>query len=229
MSVDPLFEGARLHVNRRMAELPDGWGRIIVCMLFCLRWLDPSVTRWPRIGRSPGYYLSSILVGFGALVKMVLGDQRPSHLHLAGHAAKGTYAIRRFFAVSAVASLPAEALHEKLMTDIQVSALRCGVLQGGARPARPRRGVPPACLAALGDRLGWALRLGGCPTGGSNKARWSPPAMWKGRSSGSCRSSPSSFTPGDIATNLRHLKGRALGDIAGEEVLKIRRPQDIYF
>lgn len=116
-STDPFFDGARLHVNQRMAEHPDGWGRIKVCVLFCLRWLDWSDTRWLRSGRSSRYYLRSILVGLDAFVKIVLGDQRYSHLYLAGHATKSIYAIRRFFAVAAVASLPAEALHIRLMTD----------------------------------------------------------------------------------------------------------------
>lgn len=80
VSVDQIYDGTRLHVDKSMATHPNGWRRIKVCVLFCLRWLDWGDTRWLRCGRSSRYYLRSIIVGLDGLIALCLCVPRCNHL-----------------------------------------------------------------------------------------------------------------------------------------------------
>ena len=221
--VDPIFENGRLHVNQALEGLPNALRRVKVCVLHCCRWLDWSDTRWLRSGRCARYFLRSALVGVDYLVDLCLADTTCSHYFLKCFD-KATFSVRRFFAVAAVASLPAEAVHCKIMADDRF--LKFGAANRAEISGQLDRIASFPSL--LWQRLNLALK-------GTND--WRELRSWCQQGAATCsgylhretfgilHAEPFCLTQGNVRANLQRLSERSLDDIRDETMRNILRLQ----
>ena len=74
VEADLVFDGVNLQASHRVTDLNDGYQRIEALLLYCLRFIDWSETRWVKVGRSGRYYMRARAVGVTELVGVVRSD-----------------------------------------------------------------------------------------------------------------------------------------------------------
>ena len=99
-----VWDGAVLHVNRRLRDDPDALRKIRLCFTLCWRWRDWSDTRWLGAGVSGQYFVRSQACAADFVVGIVLADGRTGKYYISGYKKAGP-AERRPHAVAALCSV----------------------------------------------------------------------------------------------------------------------------
>ena len=86
------------------------------CVMYLLRWVSFSETRWAKVGTCGRLWIRSLAIGLASLHRLAMEDGNVSHYHLSGYS-KLNLPARRLLAVAAFAPLAAESTLLALFED----------------------------------------------------------------------------------------------------------------
>lgn len=98
--VDPRWDARskRLLVSPALERDPEGWGRVVLMILVCRRWVGWSETRWARFGRAGRFFLRSLATSLDEAVAQSFADETCSNYNLGGFRSAGVGAMWRAWA-----------------------------------------------------------------------------------------------------------------------------------
>jgi hypothetical protein len=115
-AIDPWWDGRDLYVDAMFEKDEDIFGRASRLMVYFMRWMGFSETRWGKACRSARFVIRVVVVGLDGLVEIVKADPAVSLFDIGGYD-RATPSVRKYFAVIAFAGLPAESLVMELFED----------------------------------------------------------------------------------------------------------------
>ena len=116
VEVGAIWTGSFLLVLSTLRGDPELCEKVSTCVAYCLRLVNFSLTRWVKGGRCGRFFIRSLLLGGEGLWKIACDDEAVMeyHLHLF---AKASPKARKFLAILALSSFPAESMQLEVLID----------------------------------------------------------------------------------------------------------------
>ena len=133
--VNPRWDRIRnvLQVSRALEALVDWFGLIRVVVIYFMRWIHFSETRWGVVGGSGRRWASSELVGIGYLAKYVVDSDATAfhNKHFVGGYLRSDFAARKYLAISMILVFPCEAFVLMMFKDDRFPSTKRVASSGG--------------------------------------------------------------------------------------------------
>jgi hypothetical protein len=116
VSLDLNWDGDHLCVHDSWERHPKVFEDVAGCLLYLLRWLSFSETRWAKVGRSGRWFIRALAAGIEPLLQICLEDENISHYNMGGFT-RATVDVREFLAVASFSALSAESVLLQIFED----------------------------------------------------------------------------------------------------------------
>ena len=116
VEVNPWWDGESLHVNAPLQADPEMLSKVTFVVLYCLRPVDWSETRWVKVRKSSAFWVRSEVVGIKRMVQRMMHNADLANSYVGGYF-KLDYDRRFYFITGAFSATPPEAILLSLMKD----------------------------------------------------------------------------------------------------------------
>jgi hypothetical protein len=145
VELHPRFVGNQLLVRPTLEGDVDCFEKASTCVMFAMRWLRCTETRWARKGVSARAFFLSLSLGVDGIVKLCDDDTDVTMFNLNGFR-KASTGVRRYLAVAACASFPLDSASIAFLEDDRLLLVGSDVWSDMVRDVGYVLGLPKKCL-----------------------------------------------------------------------------------